>query len=229
MAKNYYAVLGVGLDASDGDIRAAYRRLVKQYHPDHYGADSGPFLQIQQAYAVLSDPAARRDYDLSLRQPPRDSGRNGYRRAEPMEAGDSLWEPFTAGTFWNSSMTFDELFERLWRQSDAEEPDPFEDGPVYSVEVGIPPELAAGGGEAELVLPIERDCPSCQGYGLKGFRECRRCRGEGTISSREAVVIAYPAGTRDGDAARFALQLHDGGTVGLVVRFRVVRSKRVVV
>jgi hypothetical protein len=42
-------------------------------------------------------------------------------------------------------------------------------------------------------------------------------------------VIAYPAGTRDGDAARFALQLHDGGTVGLVVRFRVVRSKRVVV
>ena len=66
MAKNYYIILGLNRDASDEDIRSAYRRLAKEYHPDHYGRDSGPFLQIQEAYGVLGDPVRKRCYDVSL-------------------------------------------------------------------------------------------------------------------------------------------------------------------
>lgn len=60
MAKNYYIILGLKKDASDEEIRTAYRRLVKNYHPDHYGTDNGPFLLIQEAYEVPSDPLRKR-------------------------------------------------------------------------------------------------------------------------------------------------------------------------
>jgi curved DNA-binding protein CbpA len=67
MAKNYYIILGLTNKASDEDIRSAYRRLAKEFHPDHYGDDGGPFLQIQEAYGVLSDPTQKRSYDNSLK------------------------------------------------------------------------------------------------------------------------------------------------------------------
>ena len=58
MAKNYYSVLGVS-DAAGGDeIRSAYRRQVKVYHPDHYGTDCEPFMDIQEAYSVLAPSAS---------------------------------------------------------------------------------------------------------------------------------------------------------------------------
>jgi curved DNA-binding protein CbpA len=68
MAKNYYIILGLPGDASEEDIRSAYRRLAKNVHPDHYGMDSAPFLQLQEAYEVLSNPLKRRKYDDSLKK-----------------------------------------------------------------------------------------------------------------------------------------------------------------
>ncbi|KAI3440249.1 uncharacterized protein J3R85_003873 [Psidium guajava] len=64
-----YQVLRVEPSASQAEIKAAYRRLAKLYHPDSastYG-DEGDFVEIHNAYAMLSDPAARARYDLSIR------------------------------------------------------------------------------------------------------------------------------------------------------------------
>jgi curved DNA-binding protein CbpA len=58
MAKNYYLILGVAPDAEVKQIKAAYRRRVKTLHPD-YGGDARPFLDLQEAYSVLSDPGRR--------------------------------------------------------------------------------------------------------------------------------------------------------------------------
>ena len=63
MAKNYYVILGISSGASDDDIKAAYRRLAKAYHPDHYSGNLRTFLDVQEAYSVLSDAHKRRDYD----------------------------------------------------------------------------------------------------------------------------------------------------------------------
>ena len=68
MAKNYYAVLGVLPTATIGEIKSAYRSRVKQFHPDHYGRNSAPFLRIQEAYEILVDPASRGSYDRSLKE-----------------------------------------------------------------------------------------------------------------------------------------------------------------
>jgi hypothetical protein len=67
---DFYETLGIRRTASADDVRAAYRRLARQYHPDRYegrGDSAETMARINQAYAVLSDPAARTGYDASLR------------------------------------------------------------------------------------------------------------------------------------------------------------------
>jgi molecular chaperone DnaJ len=68
MAKqvNYYEVLGVSREASQSDIRNAYRRLAKERHPDHPGGSAEDFSRLQEAHAVLSDPNRRRQHNEAL-------------------------------------------------------------------------------------------------------------------------------------------------------------------
>ncbi|MBI4458025.1 molecular chaperone DnaJ [Candidatus Uhrbacteria bacterium] len=63
MAKDYYDLLGVAKNASEGDIKAAFRKLAHQYHPDKQGGDAEKFKEINEAYQVLSNPEKRRRYD----------------------------------------------------------------------------------------------------------------------------------------------------------------------
>ena len=64
--RDYYEILGIGKTAGDGDIQAAYRRLARQYHPDHHPDDptcEEKFKEASEAYSVLSDPQKRATYD----------------------------------------------------------------------------------------------------------------------------------------------------------------------
>ena len=63
MTQDYYLILGITADASQTDIKDAYRRLAKEFHPDHYKGNHRPFQAIQKAYSVLSDPDRRRRHD----------------------------------------------------------------------------------------------------------------------------------------------------------------------
>lgn len=64
---DYYELLSVRQDATDEEIRKAYRRLVRNHHPDYSGqADAAEFRKIQEAYETLSDPARRAAYDREL-------------------------------------------------------------------------------------------------------------------------------------------------------------------
>ena len=62
MSKNFYDVLGIQKDASEGDIRKAYKKLAIKYHPDK-GGDEEKFKEISEAYSVLSDSQKRQNYD----------------------------------------------------------------------------------------------------------------------------------------------------------------------
>ena len=63
MAKDYYDVLGVAKDASEDDIKKAYRKLAHKFHPDKKGGDEEKFKEVNQAYQVLSDKQKRGQYD----------------------------------------------------------------------------------------------------------------------------------------------------------------------
>ncbi|HSA08714.1 MAG TPA: DnaJ domain-containing protein, partial [Candidatus Moranbacteria bacterium] len=63
MAADYYKILGVNKNASDDEIKKAYRKLAHQHHPDKQGGDSNKFKEINEAYQVLSDKTKRQQYD----------------------------------------------------------------------------------------------------------------------------------------------------------------------
>lgn len=66
MAKSYFAILGVSSHSSCDEIRSAYRRLAKEFHPDRFEGGTGPFKEIQEAYSVLGDAQRRKEYERSL-------------------------------------------------------------------------------------------------------------------------------------------------------------------
>src|SRR2546423_14763856 len=92
--KDYYKILGVSKTASEDEIRKAFRKLARQYHPDVAGNKPGAedkFKEINEAYEVLSDPEKRKKYDLlgpnwkqgaEFRPPPGWGGAGGARRGQ---------------------------------------------------------------------------------------------------------------------------------------------------
>ena len=72
IAKDYYQILGLTIEASEQEIKKAYRKLAMQYHPDRNGGDEGSeehIKEINEAYQILGDEKKRRVYDFQYRQP----------------------------------------------------------------------------------------------------------------------------------------------------------------
>lgn len=125
MAKSYFAILGVPANASPEEIRSAYRRLAKRYHPDHYMGDSGTFRQIQEAYAVLGDSRNRRRYQATFEQtqdnrPARPPAPPTYGRPEPLIPNSEPEplrpeEPVYPRARGTRHPSLDELLYWLWR------------------------------------------------------------------------------------------------------------------
>ncbi|MBW2467985.1 MAG: DnaJ domain-containing protein, partial [Deltaproteobacteria bacterium] len=70
MAKSYFAILGISPTATMDEIRSAFRRLAKEFHPDHYEGSSDRFRDIQEAYSVLGNKRRKREYEQSIRKVP---------------------------------------------------------------------------------------------------------------------------------------------------------------
>jgi curved DNA-binding protein CbpA len=126
MAKNYYLILGITSDASSEDIKTAFRRRAMELHPDTSGLESGPFLELREAYGVLGNPESRRRYDRQA--PPVAVNRRPWNPvAEPLVPRKPRVEPLrpqdTSRSFRSIPVEeifkqqippFEELFDRHW-------------------------------------------------------------------------------------------------------------------
>ncbi len=216
MAVNYYVLLGIPRNASQADIKSAYRQKAKELHPDVCTGDREPFLAIQEAYEVLSDPARRRMYDAREARA-REARRPGAallwrqmvddRRVEPLRSTSRPVEPLVP-----DSPTERWGWESLWSDGDdwVEQVD---------VEVTLTSEQARYGGRVEVHIPIQIACPACRGQGGRGFAMCSRCAGRGRIAVRRALRLSFPGGIAEGDTARVPLDRVGIPGVELVVRF----------
>lgn len=224
MAKSYYTVLGIEPDATPQQIKSAYRRRVKELHPDHYGQDSGPFLAVQEAYDVLSDPARRRRYDEQLTGQQRQRGpgpgprRPGGTPVEPLAPAG--WPAQRSSPVEGLYGAFDTIFDQSWdhlagyRQARRERD-------RAQFEVRLSPEVARRGGRLRVVVPLAVECPACGGWGTAGFFECWDCLGAGYIYVDYPLVLTIPAGISDGQVVRISLEQWAGDDAFLTVRFRI--------
>lgn len=233
MTKNYYLILGISADASREDIKAAFRRRALELHPDRSGLESGPFQDVQEAYSVLGDPERRRRYD---REHPASVGRASRSgpAPEPMVSKRPRGEPFNpagdspefrevslAESFETYRPSFEELFERFWRNfADVNRPKS-EKLESLTVEVLVGPEEAAEGGMARIWVPTRMTCRACRGQGSVGSYECWQCEGHGVLISETPVELEYPPGIQDGYATRISLARYGISNFYLTVLFRV--------
>ena len=204
--KNYYLILGVKRDATPEEIRSAYRQQAKELHPDHYGQDTGPFIDLQEAYAILSDPARRRAYDNLYRRDYAESSGPSGTGAEPLyksrpapeplipeERPADLGELSLTGSFSTFSPSFEELFDRLWRNFGLVQPEA-ERLRSLNVEIRLLPQEALIGGRVRLMVPARLRRPDCGGRGGIGLFACWRCDGMGVIQGEYPVTLTFPAG-----------------------------------
>lgn len=218
MAKNYYVILGVDPDASQEQIKSAYRQKVKEFHPDYYGDDSGPFLAVQEAYTVLSDLERRRAYDDELAGGSRHRNVSIGRAAEwlrskrapvepliPTAPLTDLEEDFFGRSFETYEFWFEQIFDRFWSRFDM---------PVRSrrrrvenidLEIALTREQARRGGQVRVRLPVPVRCPTCGGRGGVGFFECRSCFGQGLVTEEYPLLIDFPAGLPSGHRVKISL------------------------
>jgi molecular chaperone DnaJ len=225
MAKSYFTILGVPSSASSDEIRSAYRRLAKEYHPDRFTGGSEQFLQIQEAYSVLGDPRKRAKYeqsllDASMQKP---ATRRSYAGPEPLipeRRPSDLGRIYPMRSFETFTPSFDESFDWLWSNLsslDWPKSDRLEN---FTLEIPLTPDQVMCGGNYTVIVPTRAVCPICRGYGGAGFYECSRCGGEGAIAGEVPVSISFPAGLREDHAVVIPLERFGIRNLRLTVLFR---------
>ena len=231
MPKNYYIVLGVPSTSSQEEIKTAYRRLAKEFHPDRYGEGHSPFQVIQEAYTVLSDPVRRQAYDDN-RQRQRLTSPHGVKvesmkgriEPEPMipdQAPVDLGEASLTRSFENYGPSFDALFDRILSNFDesrltkGERPEPL------AIVVTLTPDQAFRGGHVRITVPARIRCPNCRGVGGVGYYECWRCGGAGFMTGEYPVMVSYPPGIPDSHIVQLSLDRFGIRNLYLNVRFRI--------
>jgi molecular chaperone DnaJ len=185
MAETYYEILGVSRDATDREIKHAYRILARQLHPDicrEPGAEDR-FKRINEAYRVLSDHEERGRYDAM--------GHDRYRRSQ---AGSRDFPgPHGPSEFRGFSDIFDLFFsERAWGSEKDFRPRSASD---ILVRIQITLEEALFGSEKVIEVPYASRCASCEGTGstVRKVRPCPRCGGSGRERSAGSMGVVDPA------------------------------------
>jgi DnaJ-class molecular chaperone len=232
MKKDYYLVLHLKPEATTEEIRSAYRRRALELHPDQSGFGSDPLLELQEAYAVLSDPSRRSLYDRKTETIPvrhadpaqQKSTRAGRRySAEPLTAvqpARRFQDVDLFRSFETFSPSFDEIFDRLWSNFDLLTRPKEERLESLAVDVPLSPEEAFVGGAVRILVPARAICPACHGRGSVGPYECWRCEGHGALTGEYPVMVSYPAGFQDDYTVRLSLDRLGIENFYLIVRFR---------
>jgi DnaJ-class molecular chaperone len=220
--KNYYEVLGVSENATPDEIRKAFRRLAKKYHPDvnpGEKAAEGRFKEINEANEVLGDEKKRAEYDAVRKG----AFTGGFGRGGPFRGPGGF--VYDSGGYGNGEhFDLGDIFGDLLRgggfaQSASRGADLAMDLPVDFLDM-------ARGTERDLQYRRPRACRECRGSGRSGRRGCPQCGGAGTTDKEERIKVKIPAGARDGSTIRVARKGAEGigpGKSGdLLIRLRMI-------
>jgi curved DNA-binding protein len=221
--KDYYKSLGVARDASEADIKKAFRKLAREYHPDvakNKKQAEEKFKEINEAYEVLGDPAKRKKYD--------ELGANWNAGADFRPPGG--WENFGGGrpgagrgprgeeyTFHFGGTGFSDFFEQLFgasgrpggagfgRRSGFQEEDlGAERGRDIEGDIMVTLEEATLGSVRSVSVRHGAPCEHCGGTGRRAQHVCNVCGGTGQVAKTDTYQVKIPAGVTEGQRLRIS-------------------------
>jgi len=222
--KDYYETLGVSRDASDAEIKKAFRKLAREYHPDvakNKKQAEERFKEINEAYEVLGDPAKRKKYDelgpnwsagADFRPPPGWEGFGGPRGGGFTSRGPR-GEEFD---FQFGGTGFSDFFEQLFGARGArtggfrrsggfpEEEFARERGRDIEGDIMVTLEEAMRGSVRSVSVRHGVPCPHCGGTGQRARHLCNVCGGAGQVPKTETYQVKIPAGVCEGQRLRVA-------------------------
>ena len=223
MARNFYDVLGVKRDASDKEIRAAYRKLARKHHPDVNPGDKASeatLKEINAAYEVLKDPEKRKKYDKygdrwemadQIEEMQRQRGTHdwfrtstGGRRTGTVDGID--FEEFDLG-----GSDFSDILGSMFGRGRGRQAQPrTRKGEDLEHPVEITLEEAYSGTTRLIQLQTPETCTTCEGTGRLAGQACPTCEGLGSIIKTKRLEVKVPPGVDTGQRVRMAGQGNPG-------------------
>lgn len=233
--RDYYEVLGVDKSADDAAIKKAYRALAKKYHPDMNPGDAEAekkFKEASEAYAILSDPEKKRQYDQFGHAAFEGGAGGGYGGFDFSGAdfsdifGDIFGDFFGGGRRGRSSngpmkganirtsvrITFEEAVFGVDKEIELTLKDECKTCHGSGAKPGTSPETCSKcGGKGQVVFTQQsffgtvrnvQTCPDCNGTGKVIKEKCDDCHGSGYIASRKKIQVSIPAGIDNGQSVR---------------------------
>jgi molecular chaperone DnaJ len=229
MAKrDYYETLGVPRNASAGAIKAAFRKLAMQHHPDRNPGDKAAdqrFKEINEAYEVLKDDSKRAAYDQfghAAFEQGIGGARGGFDFGSFADVFDDLFGDFMGGgrrrgahsrggdLRYNLEITLEEAFAGKQAQIRVPTTVRCEACKATGSAKGAPPGVCPscrGAGRVRAqqgFFTIERTCPTCSGTGRVISDPCEVCSGSGRVHREKTLAVSIPAGVEDGTRIRLA-------------------------
>lgn len=221
--KNYYDVLGIKKDCSDKEIKQAYRRLARKYHPDVNAGDKSAetkFKEINSAYEVLSDKEKRKKYDkygdkwqYADQFEQAEQQQSQYWRQSP--GGGSSFH--YSGDIGNMDSILEELFGGGFRTDGFSRRSQPRRGQDLESPIEVTLEEAYRGTTRTISLQMQEPCSGCKGTGRIQNLPCSACHGAGVVPDIKRLEVKIPAGVKTGSRVRLAGKgqpSFSGGTSG---------------
>ena len=233
--RDYYEVLGIEKNADDAAIKKAYRALAKKYHPDMNPGDAEAekkFKEASEAYAILSDPEKRRQYDQYGHAAFDGAGGAGGFDFGSFDFSDIFSDLFGFGDLFGGGMrggrsnrpmkgnnirtsvriTFEEAVFGVEKELDLTLKDECTTCHGSGAKPGTSPETCSKcGGKGQVVFAQQnafgmfrnvQTCPDCHGTGKVIKDKCPDCRGTGYIANKKKIQVSIPAGIDNGQCVR---------------------------
>lgn len=198
--KDYYQVLGVPKTATEKEIKSAYRKLARKWHPDANPDNpkeaEEQFKDLQEAYAVLSDPEKRSKYDAlgsDWESAARQAEQQRRYRTQDIFGGDGY------------SDFFDTFFSNIGRRTTTSARSPHR-GQDLDGSIEITLRDAYHGAAKSISMELEERCPVCGGTGVRHQQICPNCHGTGAVLTNKTLEVTIPKGVRAGQRIRLTGQ-----------------------
>lgn len=224
MSQNFYDILGVSVDCTVADIKSAYRKLARKYHPDLNKNNPEEaikhFKEISKAYETLSDPKLRNQYDIINGIFKTKFGTNFSEFEQETKTYSSPYKK----TFYNKksdsksdikdriNIFFEDLKKEAPKQKTSKKHP--KKGSNITVDVNVTLSQVLTGCEKTVNIMRTQSCPKCHGRKFINGSLCKHCEGKGEISEHKKITVKIPKGVKNHAKLRIKGEGNDGHNGG---------------